>query len=243
MHSAACIFVLLCLAVPAAAPHALGRPGVLALAQNGVASPLAQAQVVASARAPTQIVDRIVALVEGEPITLSEMRELAAFQQLTGGPPASDEELLERLIAQWIVSSEAAAARFPGPTSAELDRELARLAGQFSSPAAFARRLRRLGLNQAAARRQLERQLHLSRYLDHRFRPVAQVQDPAIERYYRETLAPQLAARGESVPSLDAVREQIREVLVQTEISRLATRWLDESRARLRVEIRLGGSQ
>ena len=61
--------------------------------------------------------------------------------------------------------------------------------------------------------------------------------DAQIERYYREELTPSLAARGEKVPPLDEVREQIRELLVQRSISQRAGRWLEETRPRLRIEI------
>lgn len=188
--------------------------------------------------APQQVVDRIVATVEGDVITLSEVRELGAFNQLTGGAQGSDEELLQRLINQWIVTSEAAGSRFTGPSTERVEGEYTRLVAEFASPEAYRTRLRELALDEGAVRRQLGRQLFLTLYLDHKYRFLARVEDAAIEAYYRETLIPQLAARGQAVPRLDAVREEIREVLIQEEITRLAERWLEESRARLRIQLR-----
>ena len=187
-----------------------------------------------------QVVDRIVARVEGEILTLSEMRELGRFQQLLGSPSAGKGELLRQLIEQWIVNTEATASRFARPAPDEVQRQLAAIEKDAGSPEAFRVRLRELGLSETALRRLLERQLYLARYLDYKFRPAAQVEPAEIEAYYRDDLAPRLRAGGKGVPPLDEVQEQIREVLTQRKISERAARWLDESRQRTRIEIEPG---
>lgn len=188
-----------------------------------------------------QVVDRIVATVEGEVITLSEVRELGAFNRLAGQSQLSDHELLQRLIHQWIVVSEATASRFPPSSQAQLDLAYNQLLQEFSSPEAYRARLRELGLDEAAVRRQLERQLLLARYLDQKYRFLVRIEEPSVEAYYREEFSPRMQARGQKPPPLDSVRGQIREILTQQEITRLAERWLEESRARLRIELREGG--
>lgn len=184
-----------------------------------------------------QLVDRIVARIEDDILMLSEARELGCYQQLVEGQAARDDRLLAQIIEQWIVNSEAAAARFPRPSEAEVQRQLGRLEKQFAGPEAYRDRLRQLGLSAAAVRRLVERQLYLARYLDYKFRPAALVDSSAIEAYYREQLAPSLAARGQAVPPLEEVQEQIRELLTQREISQRASRWLDETKSRLRIEL------
>ena len=191
----------------------------------------------AAATPAQQVVDRIVARVNGDILTLSEMRELAAFQQLTGAKPASDAELIRQLVDQWIVSGEARAERFPRPPEAAVTQALSNLEGQFPSPEAFRSRMKEARLTQAAVRRQIEEQIFQLRYLEQKFRAAAQVESAQIEAYYRQELVPQLAARGQQAPPLESVQNQIREVLVQREISRQATRWLEESRANVKVEI------
>jgi hypothetical protein len=195
----------------------------------------------APARGAQQVVDRIVATVEGDVITLSEVRELGAFNRLTGQQQLSDHELLQSLINQWIVLSEAAASRFPASSPAQLDIAYNQLVAEFPLPEAYRARLRELALDDAAVRRQLERQLFLARYLDQKYRFLVRVDEPSVDAYYREEFAPRMQARGQKPPPLESVREQIREILTQQEITRLAERWLDESRARLRIELREGG--
>ena len=183
-----------------------------------------------------EVVDRIVVRIERDILTLSEVRELVRFQQLVEGRAVDEDRALEQLIEQWIVKSEAEAARFPRPGNAEIENELAQLRRRFDSLEAWRARLAELGLSEAAVKRLVERQLYLARYLDYKFRPAAQVEPEEIDKYYRETLLPQLLARGQPAPPLENVEEQIREVLTQREISARAAKWLDETRQRLRIE-------
>ncbi len=191
-----------------------------------------------------RVVDRIVATIEDDIIMLSEVRELGSFQQLAGGnsPAAAGEsELLARLIDQWIVASEAEAARFPRAGKADVDHELARLVTLFATAEAYEGRLRELQLSPAAVCRIVERQLWLARYLEYKFRPAAQIDAAQLEKYYREELTPKLASNGSSLPAFEAVEEQIRELLIQRDITARAARWLDESKARLKIQIHSGG--
>lgn len=183
-----------------------------------------------------QVVDRIIARLDNDILTLSELRELERFQRLVEGRAADEDALLRQLLEQWIVENEAAATRFPRPTAERVEQELTRLAGQFGSADDYRARLAESGLTESAVRRLLERQLYLGAYLDYRFRPAVSIEDAEIESYYRSELVPRLAAEGREPPPLSQVAERIRELLVEREISARAAEWLEESRARLRVE-------
>src|ERR1700730_11643016 len=98
-----------------------------------------------------RVIDRVVARIEGDIILLSQVRELGAFQQLVEGRAESDDRLLEELIEQWIVQTEATQSRFPQPAESEVDRELARLVAQFASPEAYGGKLSDLGLTPTQA--------------------------------------------------------------------------------------------
>ncbi len=184
----------------------------------------------------SRVVDRIVAHIEGDIILESQVRELAALQQLIEGHAEADDQLLSELIEQWMVQTEATDAHFPAPAASEIDRELARLAAQFPSADAYAARVRELGLSNSEIRALLERQIFVERYLDYKFRPSVQIETPAIESYYQNELLPELARKNQPAPQLADVQEQIRELLVQKGISELTAKWLDETRSRLKIE-------
>lgn len=185
----------------------------------------------------TRVVDRIVARVEDDIILQSQVRELGAFQELVEGRADSDDKLLDELIQQWVVETEAAAARFPQPTQSEVDRELARLKGQFATPEKYASRLNELALTADEVREMLNRQIFVERYVDSKFRTSVQIEPAQIENYYTKELLPELAKNNQPVPARAAVEPQIREVLTQRAISDLTMKWLDDTKSRLRIEV------
>ena len=191
----------------------------------------------ASPGAAAQTIDGVAARIEDDILTESELRELAAFQQLVDGHSKTRTELIRELAAQWIVRGDANTAKFPRPSRADVDRAYSELVKQFKSPEEFQARCAAAGLTEAAVRRILEEQLYLSRFIDFRFRPAAQISDEEIEKYYREEFAPQLKARGEPVPPLEDVSDTIREVLIQRAISERASKWLDETRDHLQIDV------
>jgi hypothetical protein len=185
----------------------------------------------------TRPIDGIAARIEDDIITESEVRELAAFQQLVDGRAKSREEIIRELANQWIVRQEATATNYQRPSPEEVDSAHEQFVKQFPSPAAFQSGIASAGLSDAAVRRLLEQQLYLSHFLESRFRPAAQVDQKQIEAYYEKEFVPQLKKRGEEVPPLDDVEDTIREVLFQRAINDRATKWLDETRERLKIDI------
>ncbi len=207
------------LAMISLATLALGAGGSTARAQSG------------------RVVDRIVARIEGDIILQSQVRELGAFQQLIESHAESDEKLLDELIEQWVVNTEASASHFPEPAQSEVDREMTRLQENSSSPENYAVRLHELGLTSSQVREMLSRQIYVERYLDYKFRPSVQIESSQVDAYYQKELLPELAKKNQPAPGRSAIEEQIRELLVQRGISDLTAKWLDETKSRLKIEI------
>ena len=183
-----------------------------------------------------EVLDRIVARVDTDIILLSDVRELAQYQQFVDGKAETDAQILDRLIDQWIVRTEAKAALFSAPTDEDVNRSLERLKRSFSSPAEYEERKKQSGLTDEDIRRLLKSQLYLSNYLDSRFRASIQIDDKAIQDFYQTRVVPRAESRGQTPPTLDAARDFIQEALVQRAINEQADKWLKESRARLHVE-------
>jgi hypothetical protein len=186
-----------------------------------------------------EVVDRIVARVETEIILQSDVRQLSRYQAFLDGKPQSDSDILNRLIDQWIVRSEAGVARFPQPSAEDVNRSIERLKRSFSSPEEFQTRQKLSGITDDEIRRFVRAQLYLSNYLDSRFRPSIQIDDKAIEEFYRSRVVPRAESRKQTAPTLENARDFIQEALVQQAINEQADRWLKESRSRVRVETML----
>jgi hypothetical protein len=182
------------------------------------------------------VVDKIVAHIEDDIITLSEVRELSAYQQLVDGHSESDDKVLNELIEQWVVNNEAVSTQFPPAAETEVAREVARIQSQFPSPQGYNQRLSDLGLGQDDVKKMVAREIFLARYLDYKFRPAVQISDDDIAKYYRESLVSALTAKGQSAPPLDQVTEQIRELLIQQGVNERAANWFDETKSRLKIQ-------
>lgn len=184
-----------------------------------------------------EVVDRIVARVETDVILLSDIRQLSRYQTFLDGKPQSDADILNRLIDQWIVRNEAGVARFPQPSDEDVSRSIERLKRSFSSSEEFQARQKQSGISDDEIRRFVRAQLYLSSYLDTRFRPSIQIDEKAIEDFYRNRVVPRAETRGQTPPTLENARDFIHEALVQRAINEQSDRWLKESRARVRIEI------
>ena len=186
--------------------------------------------------AAQEVVDRIVARVENDVILLSDVRVLSRYQQFLDGKSESDAQILDRLIDQWIVRTEADVSSSPHPSEADIDRSLGRIRSSFASEQEYEARRKQAGLTEQNVRAMVSSQLYLSNYLDSRFRPGVQVDPKEVEDFYQNAIVPRAKARGQEPPSLDVARDSIQEALVQNGINQQAEQWLKESRLRLHVE-------
>ena len=183
-----------------------------------------------------EVVDRIVVRIENDVILLSDVRALGHYQQFLDGKSETDTQILDRLIDQWIVRTEADASHSPRPSDADIDRDLSRVRNSFGSEEEYEAKKKQAGLSEREVRSMLASQLYLSNYLDSRFRPAVQVDAKEIEEFYQTAVVPRAKARGQEPPALDAARDSIQEGLIQNGINQQAEQWLKESRVRLHVE-------
>jgi hypothetical protein len=187
-----------------------------------------------------QLIDRIAARIENDIILLSDVRELSRYQLFVDGKAESDRAILDRLVDQWIVRNEAKEALFPQPSDEDVNRSLRRLKRSFSTPEEFEERKEQSGLTDEDILRMLKSQSYLSNYLDTRFRPSIEIDEQAIEDFYKTRVVPRAESRGQTPPTIEAAHDFIQEALVQRAINVQADKWLKESRARVRVDNLLG---
>lgn len=227
MRNAGAIFALLVgLALPAAgqiAPVKISTP------------PQSESRTTANPNGTN--IDGIAIRIGDDVVTDSEVRQLEDYQQLIDGHAESRAQVLQELVDQWIVRTEAAATKFPHPTTSEVSQEFQALVKQFKSSQEFEERLAHTGLTEDGLRQVIERQLYYVRFLNYKFHAAAQVTSAEIEAYYQKQLAPQLQKQGLTVPPLNQVEAQIKQLLTQEEINDKAAQWLEEAKARLRIVV------
>lgn len=199
-------------------------------------------QKTASSTSSATNIDGIAAHVGNDVLTESEVRELEDYQKLVEGKAQPRAQILDELVDQWVVATDALATKFPHPTAADVSLEFQTLLKQFPSREQFQARLAQIGMTQDQVRQIISNQLYYARFLDYKFHAVTQVTASEIQSYYQQDFLPQLQKRGLSVPPLTQVEAQIRQLLTQEDINQRASQWLEQAKARLRIVIQpVGG--
>ena len=129
---------------------------------------IACALMVGVARAET--IDRVLAVVAGQLITLSDV---AAATDLGLQPPGGAADpvraVLDKLIDRELVLAEVDRYAPAEPTAEAVDQEVQRVQQRFPSPAAFDAVLARSGIDEKHLRETLRQDLRMRAYLDQRF--------------------------------------------------------------------------
>jgi len=180
-----------------------------------------------------ELVDRIVAIIDREVVTLSEAEQASEIARARTGASAPLVSVVERLIESRLVEREVE--RFTGePLSPEIvDGALQEVHARFSSETAFQEMLARNGLSEEELRATLRRQIGVAQYLERRFRPLTFVTEEQIEAYYRDELMPSL--QGRPLPELSEVSESIRRVLEERAFNARVEEWIESLKGRTRI--------
>lgn len=193
----------------------------------------------AAEEAPHALVDRVVAVVDGDPILASDLERAIGLGLIERQGAESDAALrrraLDRLIEHRLRLHEIDRFGFEAAELAQVEAQFEHLRSRFPSETAFRAELERLGLEEAGLRQLLARQLSVLAYVEERLGPRVFVGVDDIRQHYDEELVPALRARGEPAPPLDEVREAIRELLRNRRLNEEIDRWTAELRARADV--------
>jgi len=120
--------------------------------------------------ARAEVIDRVLAVVGGQLITLTDViaaRDLRLVAPPTGADPTRD--LLSKLIDRELVLAEVERYAPPEPTADAVDAEVRRVRARFDSDEAFAAALVRSGIDEKHLRETLRQDLRIRAYLDQRF--------------------------------------------------------------------------
>lgn len=192
--------------------------------------------------APPVLVDRVVAVVDEDPILDSDIERvvhLGLLPEVVGESAAAGRRrALDLAIEQKLRLHEVDRFGFEETPLALLDRQMEETRSRFPSEGAFRAELARLGLDETSLRQLLARQLSVLAYVEERLGPRVFVSVDDIGHYYNEELLPQLARDGVAptdIPALESVRESIRAVLRERRLNEEIDRWTADLRGKADV--------
>ena len=211
-----------------------------------------------------EVIDRIVANVNGHILLQSDWEEELSFEAFANArpldalTPAERKAALDRLIDQELLReqvrpSESAPGELYATRAAhdagilytlstnasssieEVAAEI-RKALLLTSAEEWRAALQRYGLTQPAIEKRLGNDIQLMRLVEARLRPSIQVDSRAVESYYRERLLPELQRAGNKTVSLPEVFGHIRDLLTEQKVNQLLDSWLVSLRSESRIQ-------
>jgi peptidyl-prolyl cis-trans isomerase SurA len=193
-----------------------------------------------------EVIDRIVATVNGHIILQSDWDEALCYEALLNGRAlnqfADDDRgaVLDRLIDQELLGEQIKSASFQQASEAEAAARIADARKQYPEAAnaeGWQTVLASFGLSEKDLVAHVQQQIDLMRLVDARLRPAVQIDSRTVEAYYREKFVPQLKQPiVDDVPTAD-VAAQIRELLTEQRVNELMVSWLQSLRSESKVRV------
>ena len=192
-----------------------------------------------------EIVDRIVATVNGQPILQSDwdiaMRcEAFLDQRPLQFTPEAARTALDRLVDQELLRQQIRSFQLPPVGEDRLRSRLEEIRHQIpgaASDGGWRAALGRYGLTQSEIEERIAVQMEILRFIEVRLRPTVHVDRRSIEAYYNDTLLPQLKEKGARQMPLAEFSGKIEEILSQQMLDSLLADLLRDLRQQGEIHI------
>jgi hypothetical protein len=184
--------------------------------------------------AQPELLDRTLALVGGQPITLSDARAALALGLIdAGGSPNPIGETAGRLIRRELILREVQRYAPAPPSESVVEARLADLRKRFPDGAAMERVLDANGLTAARLHTWVRDDVRIEAYLAQRFASATAPTDAEIARYYTQ-MKPSFDQQG---VTFEQATPRIRERLAELRRAELINDWVTDLQRRTEVVI------
>jgi hypothetical protein len=186
-----------------------------------------------------EVLDRLAIIVGGHVVTQLQLdEELRVTAFLNGKPVTRDTDArraaADRLVEQLLIRREMDLSRYPFPDSQEVNAYLEQISSQFGTADGFHKQLARDNLSEDVLRDHLALQLMTLRFIEYRFSSDMSVSDEEIQNYYRSEAA-RRKQQGAEPPAFAAVKESIRQKLIERRTDQALDNWLEEARKQVNI--------
>ena len=193
-----------------------------------------------------EVIDRIVATVNGRIILQSDLDEALSYEALLNARPVSQftnedrRAVLDRLIDQELLREQMKSAEFQHASEAEAAARTAEVRKQYpeaATDAGWQSLLAGFHVTEKDLCSHVQQQIDLMRLVDAHLRPEVQIDSKTVEAYYRDKFVPQVRQSGASEIPLADVSAKIRNLLTEEKVSELLVSWLQSLRSESDVRI------
>lgn len=183
--------------------------------------------------ASAEVIDRVMAIVDGHLITLSDVKRAVTLHLVDReGAPAGEAVALERLIDRVLILQEVERYAPPEPERAAVDTEVGTVERRIGN-ANLTSTLAEVGATESWLRQWVRDDLRMHAYIDQRFAGAAEPTDEELENYFRQH-PDEFNANGKEMNEASA-RQMARTRVMATRRDVLVNDWLAGLRRRAEV--------
>ncbi len=198
---------------------------------------LAAAAIVAAASplGAQQLLDRFVARVNGEVVTLTDVKVAVALGVVEVPADGREIEAIELLVGRQLILTEVARFALPEPAAADVARETATLIARAGSRLAAV--MESTGIDEARIRDIARDNLRIQAYLDQRFGATVQLTEEEVAQYYR--IHPDEFTRNGTLMPFAQAEPVARERAGAERRASIVAQWTRDLRARGEIAVML----
>ena len=222
--------------------QAAGAQGQAAAASVG------QTPEVASGVGRGVVLDRMVAVVNGDMILESDVDEERRFEEIQPYRSVNNftrDRAIERLIDRTLILQQSALEPEDAVAEKDLDAQLLTLRKDIpeckqyhcETDEGWQRFIGDHGFTVEEFRDRWRQRMELLRFIEVRFRNGITISEDEIRTYYEKTMLPEYAKRNVTPPTMESISKRIEEVLLQQQVSALLEDWLKSLRAQGNVRM------
>jgi hypothetical protein len=213
----------------------------IATGQTG-AAPTGTSQTIGAEVNQGVLLDRLVAVVNGDVILESDVDEERRFDEVQPYRTLTEftrDKIIERLVNRTLILQQAALEPEDVVPDKDLDAQLMTLRKDIpackqyhcETDDGWKKYLSDHGFTEEEFRARWRQRMQLLKFIEVRFRSGIKISDDEIKTYYEKTMLPEYAKRSVTPPNLETIRARIEEVLLQQQVGALLEDWLKSLRA------------
>jgi hypothetical protein len=191
----------------------------------------------------SEVIDRVVAVVEEQAITASEvdlqLRLEALFnREPLDVTPEKRRRALQRLIAVRVIQSEAVMAGFLRTSEEDVQLRLRQSQRErYIDGLAFEQALDLYDLTGQDVAGFWRQVIGYERFKDFRFKTGLEVSAEVVEAYYKQNILPEFGGQGNAAPPLEEIYDRVEQAAIEDRANEMLEEWLRETRPQLRIVI------
>ena len=191
-----------------------------------------------------EVIDRIVAVVNGHPLLQSDWNDEVRFETLQHGQMTEAvtndirRTAFDRLVEQELIRQQMQGIYAPDPEAIQQrERDIRALYPEAKTDEGWRSVIASFGLDHEQLEQSIAAELQTLRFIDIRLRPTVKVEPAEIESYYRERLVPEIRKNGAEPDPLPSLSTRIHDLLVEQKINQVFFDWIASLRTQSKIEI------